>query len=349
MELSTTGPFDFPVFTGKNADLSAAIDNRYISVNPLAKIPRARKRDNSALTFETYTTKFDQMKTMIDTLSLKDINYWRFAFLGLRQSERLGIQRDQIYIPPVGEGVADGSTELPSICLTIDRQLQRTNPLSVKKETKTKAGTRTLHLPYEMGYALTGAIERREAELERPMRPDDYLYTKSDGETPVRHQQDARRWMSLLEAHGIPHMNLRKLRHYAATWLAEKGVHPQAAMVALGHSDSLMTIYYTHLRAERSAAPLTALTSELFERERHMLLGRGLIIERSQHEEVAHEYMEREGWQLIAWEPRDETHVRVVFQDSKERISDLEVNIPNGLDPMDVWGCIEREYEKQFD
>ena len=67
------------------------------------------------------------------------------------------------------------------------------------------------------------------------------------------------------------------------------------------------------------------------------------------HEEVAREYIEREGWQLIVWEPRDFPHVRVVLQDSKEHISDLEVHIPNGLDPMDVWGCIEREYKKQFD
>ena len=77
------------------------------------------------------------------------------------------------------------------------------------------------------------------------MHPRQFVFHNLRG-TPLRHEQEMRRWRRALEAAGLPYVSIHSARHWAATRVAESGAGEDERKAVLGHTDIRMTARYTH-------------------------------------------------------------------------------------------------------
>lgn len=231
-------------FTVVNLVMQDAMARGWIERNPLAGLKRPKNDSEITLRPEAIAT-FD---ALLPDLTDDERREFLLAFLGLRQGERLGLGRDSIQ--------KDGRYTI----LVIDRQLTREG-LKITHVLKTSASRRAFPVPPSIGTYLDELVEwRREIG---PIGPNDTLLCMPDGR-PIRHQTDTNRWHKVLESRGLPRYRMHLLRHWAATMLARQpGITEDLARLFLGHSDVLMTRFYTERNREQLKAPVEALSALL--------------------------------------------------------------------------------------
>lgn len=126
-------------------------------------------------------------------------------------------------------------------------QREQTRPDT--KETKSRAGKRTVGLPDE----LVGLLRRHRAEQEREReaarqlwRDGDWVFATPTG-GPLNPNTDYHEWKRLLRDAGIRDGRLHDARHTAATVLLILGVPERAVMGIMGWSSTAMTARYQHI------------------------------------------------------------------------------------------------------
>lgn len=214
--------------------------------------------------------------------------YWVMAFLGLRQSERLGLGWNSF---------ENLNNKRKTAFVAVDRQLERYKvreawesptgkaewDLRVKRVMKTKNGERTFALSEEVRSAIL-LWKKQQDEWKKSqtwVKSDDpaiadLVFTNPDG-TPIRQVADNKQWHKLFarfSAESVkagrkpwPEVRGHDMRHIAATILAKEGVPPRHATKILGHGTEAMTSYYTHLDARDTIESVGALTAAMFPKE----------------------------------------------------------------------------------
>ncbi|KAA6436399.1 tyrosine-type recombinase/integrase [Agrococcus sediminis] len=279
-----------------------AIRRGYTTTDPCRWIeapvyePEVRNADNSKRTW--------MPERMLEKMrGTTEESYWVMAFLGLRQSERLGLGWSSF------ENLAN---RRKTAFVAVDRQLERykvkdaaDSPtgkaewgLRVKWVMKTKNGERTFALSEEVREALLRWKKQQDEwkKSEGWKQSDDaaiadLVFTNPDG-TPIKHVADNKAWHKLFDrfseeavkAGRRPWAQVRghDMRHIAATILAKEGVPPRHATKILGHGTEAMTSYYTHLDARDTIESVGALTSAIFARSLKTLdeeVAEGAVVE----------------------------------------------------------------------
>lgn len=241
--------------------LEEAVNDNIIVRSPMATIPRITKTEPKDEGFDRLTWLPGRIMERLHGTS--EATRWVLAFYGLRQGERLGIEWSSfMYL-----GEKDKTTQL-----MVNRQLVRdevTGNLYIKKSTKTRAGKRIIPIPSEVSNLF---VEWRKQQNRWKKSPkwknvkglENIVFTTDKGK-PISHQSDNKQWHSLLNTlfPELPAVRGHALRHLTATVLAKSGTHPQIAKLILGHSDELMSLYYTHMASTDAVQPIEALTDTL--------------------------------------------------------------------------------------
>jgi integrase len=265
-----------------------AVRREYIVRAPTDSLPnfdKARKHDEGL-----------EKKRWIVRETIKHIEgtdaeaVWILAFMGFRQSERLGITWDCFTN-------LDGRNKSRPTTLEIRQQLWRhpdTGLLSVKPGTKTQAGTRIIPLSNRTA-TLFRELKARQDRLRatsdwQPLPGMDNLVYTEDNGRPVRHQTDNKRWKALLvavadskrhkadetaeeaEARRAPYM-LRghALRHIAISILISQGTPIETVRFIAGHADNEITrAVYNHQSFKIAEEPLIALERDLYSKVKRM-------------------------------------------------------------------------------
>jgi integrase len=134
--------------------------------------------------------------------------------------------------------------------------------------TKTYA-RRTVGIPRSLCDDLGAHLADRVATLDRPLDPDDYVFTAPRG-GPLRRDLLFKRFVrpAIDAANLPPNLRLHDLRHSCAALLIELGAHPKAIQERLGHSSITVTMdVYGHLFPAINEA-LTDRLDEIFQAAR---------------------------------------------------------------------------------
>jgi integrase len=134
--------------------------------------------------------------------------------------------------------------------------------------TKTYA-RRTVGIPRSLCDDLGAHLADRVAALDRPLDPDDYVFTAPRG-GPLRRDLLFKRFVrpAIDAANLPPNLRLHDLRHSCAALLIELGAHPKAIQERLGHSSITVTMdVYGHLFPAINEA-LTDRLDEIFQAAR---------------------------------------------------------------------------------
>ena len=163
-----------------------------------------------------------------------------FSFLGLRRSELLGLTWNCL----------DG-TEQASARIHVRQQLARAKGKGWFIEPRTKNNkTRSIYLPDEWWLVLMGDVYLRTYPEQGDWR-DELVFRRDDGNF-ISYNDYAHVWTKVLEDYSTankrefapwrPHYN----RHITASMMFRSGQNLEYVQELLGHSDSTMTLYYTH-------------------------------------------------------------------------------------------------------
>jgi integrase len=265
--------------------LNAAVAQGRISKSPLdaVKPPKVVKPQADVVALAT-----SALALMDDLRATGHPDYCRMLiqYLGLRQSERLGLTWSRI-------SDLDG----PEPALVVDQQLARhetgadgvSKGYYIKPFTKTRKG-RTIVIPepflsvlrdhrvtwlgwqqqwladhraWEVAHAAwtTGAGPRKDEPKEPGPRPAfaDLVFLRPDGGL-ITPKQDTADWHAVLASHNLPYWRAHLNRHITATLLANLAPAPPEATVRsiLGHETEAMLLYYTQISTKRQRAPMKA-------------------------------------------------------------------------------------------
>lgn len=203
---------------------------------------------------------------------------WMLGFMGLRQSEVLGLTDDSIILGknpriiinqqlarhPTKHGCAwDGSKW--ECGRQADKCPKRIGDggLYLKQKTKTVSSERTLPLVEPFASVLKEHM-RRQRELRKSPNfaplpgegMDKLIFTKATG-TPRRQQDDTKAWTQLLADNGVPHMRGHLQRHIMVSILDAMGVPHGRIRDITGWSDTSMMKVYSEIAPSDLVDPLT--------------------------------------------------------------------------------------------
>jgi integrase len=170
---------------------------------------------------------------------------YALAFIGLRESEVLGLGWDDI--------------DLDAATATVRWQLVGSGATAKRTSTlKSTASKSIVPLP---PFVVDRLRAHREAQrAERPVASlDGGLVFVTPRGLAVNGSWLTKHFQSLLAAAGLPRLRIHDLRHGAATLLVGAGAHPRVAQELLRHSSSRVTMeIYSHISAgqRREAADL---------------------------------------------------------------------------------------------
>lgn len=253
--------------------LNAAVADGLIPRSPLlsVKAPEVLQADEDVVELSA------QAVALISEMqAAEDPNYCRFLlqYLGLRQSERLGLTWSK---------VSDLDGEVPM--LLVSQQLARHERIEdddprgyyIKPFTKTKSN-RKIVIPEPF---LTALREHRvrwlrwqeqwekdvaQWEAEQPDSPrpgplehlSDLVFLQPNGAVTTP-KKDTADWHAALSAHGLPYWRGHLNRHITATILAnqEPAVPESTVRSILGHKTEAMTLYYAQLDARKQQGPMS--------------------------------------------------------------------------------------------
>ena len=240
-----------------------ALEEKKITVDPMVGFKRIPKTGMTEAKRRILAGLSSLPQDIVEGLYGKpELGYWVLALMGLRQSERLGVEFSSF------TNLEDKSKPVE---LNLNRQLEFDDThkqFNVKYTMKTSAGERIIIVPELFREALLLWMKQREEWASSPSwKPqkglENLIFTTKTGR-PIRHQNDGARFKKLQVTLGRePNAWGHALRHLVATTLGEQGVHPEVAKTILGHSSSAMTAYYQHFNKHSTAAPL-AKVSEVF-------------------------------------------------------------------------------------
>lgn len=215
-----------------------AILNEHITRNPVKGIARPKPQKQ-----ELEVSKFAGMSISLMKI-LRTTNHeaycrYLFQYLGIRQSERLGITWDCVH------GL---NTKKP--VLVIKQQLDKHGGLHIKPTTKSEAGQRRIPLAEPFISALRDEKKKQELRKESgDWEPrsglENLVFTTPTG-GPISHVKDTEIWHKILETNGYPYWRGHLNRNITATILAQiKPALPMATVrEILGHSTEAMSYYY---------------------------------------------------------------------------------------------------------
>jgi integrase len=218
-----------------NKCLNAAVEDRLIPYNPVAKLPLPRI-ERQEMRFLTY----DEVWTLADAI---DPRYRAFVLLGgfggLRLGEMLGLRWGRVDLLRRRVQVAETLVDVAG-------HLQFGPP-------KTKAAIRSVPLPRFVCEELS--------VLASPGTPPDTLVFVSPDGCPIRPTLFRRRfWAPAVAAAEVAPLRIHDLRHTAVSlWIAE-GAHPKHVAVLAGHTSvSIVLDRYGHLYPQQDEQLVEAL------------------------------------------------------------------------------------------
>ncbi|MEV3949066.1 site-specific integrase [Streptomyces halstedii] len=210
--------------------LNEAVRRRHLTINPasVAKAPRVEEEE-----VEPYTLEEIQ-RLLAEAVKVRNTARWVIALaLGLRQGEVLGLQWEDVDFemgmivvrrgrlrPRYVHGCGDKCGRKPGYCP------QRANVRRETKDTKTRAGKRSIGVPEQLVDLLRQhkAEQERERLLARDLWMEKgYVFTSPTGE-PLNPNTDFHRWKDLLKSAEVRDGRLHDARHTAATVLMILGV-----------------------------------------------------------------------------------------------------------------------------
>ncbi|WP_432140348.1 tyrosine-type recombinase/integrase [Streptomyces sp. bgisy084] len=218
-----------------NTALNEAVRRRHLTTNP-ASIAKAPKLEEEEV--EPYSLEEIQ-RLLLEAGKHRNTARWVIALaLGLRQGEVLGLKWEDVDFeagvllvrrgrlrPRYKHGCGDKCGRKPGYCP------QKINTRRETKDTKTRAGKRTVGVPAELLKLLRR--HREEQDRERALARDlwgekGYVFTSPTGE-PLNPNTDFHKWKDLLKAADVRDGRLHDARHTAATVLLILGV-PEAVV-----------------------------------------------------------------------------------------------------------------------
>lgn len=224
--------------------LQKAVENRLIAWNPAqtTERPTVRHRPGAAFSEED-THRF------IAALN-KQTSFWRALFLTLVGA---GVR--------IGEAVALNWSDFDfdAGMVNINKSLSRVSGGMILTKPKTAASTATIPLPP----IVLSAIRKHKAEQaawilrQGPLYGDRGIAFASNVGTHMAPRNVQRKFVAILDAAGIPRINLHGLRHTFATRLLEQGEGLRVVQEMLRHTDIKTTAnIYAHVttRMQRRAS-----------------------------------------------------------------------------------------------
>ncbi|WMY79202.1 tyrosine-type recombinase/integrase [Citricoccus sp. I39-566] len=258
--------------------LTWAVSEGLISTNPMTTV-KAPKVRRSPVTIDQDTPR-RILAHLADYPTQEELR-WLLAFMGLRQSEALGLTWDKI--------------DRFAGRITIDQQLGRketfhgcghrtgkkfpcgkasasacpqtigTPGWEIKDGAKSEAGDRAIPMTPNMKKLFQKhSAEQQTKKSRKDWKPldglDNLVFTTDSGE-PRKHNPDTAQWRKLLTAVGLPYQRGHISRHTTATLLARMKPEVPIGIVQeiLGHNSAAMSEYYTHRGYESQREPLEAL------------------------------------------------------------------------------------------
>ncbi|MBL7494480.1 site-specific integrase [Frankia sp. AgB1.9] len=217
------------------------------NVASLAKPPRVVEKE-----VEPYSVA-EVQQLLAEAAKQRNSARWVLALaLGLRQGEALGLRWPDLDLdagvirirrgrlrPKYRHGCATPCGRKPGFCR--DKVQIRADT----KETKSRAGTRTIGLPDELIEILRRHKERQDkerAEAGNLWRDGGWLFASETG-SPLNPGTDYHEWKDLLVAAGLRTARLHDARHTAATVLLLLGVPDRTVMGIMGWSTDQRSRY----------------------------------------------------------------------------------------------------------
>ncbi|MFD9935569.1 tyrosine-type recombinase/integrase [Streptomyces massasporeus] len=218
-----------------NTALNEAVRRRHLTTNPasIAKPPKVEEEEAEPYTLE------EIQRLLLEAGKHRNHARWVIALaLGLRQGEALGLKWDDVHFeegvlvvrrgrlrPRYKHGCGNKCGRKPGYCP------QKINTRRETKDTKTRAGKRSIGVPEQLLTLLRR--HKEEQDRERTLARDlwvekGYVFTSPTGE-PLNPNTDHHRWKDLLKAAGVREGRLHDARHTAATVLLILGV-PEAVV-----------------------------------------------------------------------------------------------------------------------
>lgn len=263
----------------------AVIDGHLLS-NPFRQVetpPKHPTKTKNVARFKSWVPQH-LLKHIKDT---PDEARWLLGFMGMRQSEVLGLTDDsvifgknpRIFIQqqlarhPTTHGCNWDGTKW-----ACGRQANHcpekigTGGLYIKPTTKTKSSTRTLPLvePFksvlEEHMKTQKAFRRTDAFDPLPGEGMDKLIFTNHLGRPRRQQDDNTAWRQLLKDNKVPHMRGHLQRHIMVSILDGMGVPHARIKDITGWSDITMMSVYSDIAPEELVDPLEALGKKIAER-----------------------------------------------------------------------------------
>lgn len=233
--------------------LGEAVRRGVIATN-VAKVAKAPRLDEEEV--EPYTVE-EVQQILLAASKRRNAVRWVIALaLGLRQGEVLGLKWSDVDLdrgvlairrgrlrPKYTHGCGETCGRKPGYCP--DRvQIRRET-----KDTKSRAGRRTIVLPDELIKLLRKHRDEQDTErtAARQMWTETgYVFTSPTGEV-LNPNTDYHRWKDLLDEAGVRDARLHDARHTAATVLLLLGVPERVAMAIMGWSSASMAKRYQHV------------------------------------------------------------------------------------------------------
>ncbi|MFJ9211499.1 tyrosine-type recombinase/integrase [Streptomyces sp. NPDC102264] len=213
--------------------LNEAVRRRHLTINP-ASIAKAPKVDEEEV--EPYTLE-EVQRLLAEAIKVRNTARWVIALaLGLRQGEVLGLKWEDVDFesgvilvrrgrlrPRYEHGCGNRCGRKAGYCP------QKINVRRETKDTKTRAGRRSIGVPEQLVALLRQhkAEQERERVLARDLWVEKgYVFTSPTGEA-LNPNTDFHRWKDLLKSAKVRDGRLHDARHTAATVLLILGV-PEA-------------------------------------------------------------------------------------------------------------------------
>lgn len=279
-----------------HAILQYALKREYIDKNPLLAVDPPQRRKVTKLEEQTLreAAYWVAQHTIKRLQGDENEARWMLAFIGLRQSEALGLQLDSIKKPNKKRGAllmirqqlvyetADhgcgfdgkGKWACGRSSANCPERIGEAG-FRLAEELKTAEGDRALPLTDRMYKVLQEHVARRQKLTKAPKWSplpgfENLLFTDDTGK-PIRHQVDRRAWKAMMEKFEVrAPLRLHHARHFAATMLFQNEVPRAQIMQILGWSaqstDAMIKTYAHADLAAMLSAPMDQLDSKLFER-----------------------------------------------------------------------------------
>ncbi|MDV6308515.1 tyrosine-type recombinase/integrase [Gordonia amicalis] len=239
--------------------LNWAVKESHIDKNPLAAVSKPKHKTTvSSNDHKFVERRINVSKGLLKWISEPDNPYHEHEtlistmFLGLRRAETLGLTWDRLIgLDRAGKGT-----------MIIGQQLKRYEKHEGRTgwylHDDTKSGEeRVIHLPDNLRKKLL-AHKRATAKIESPEKWQTNLVFKTNRGTNLTYNTYGDIWKNALtDYYNKTRQETRPLtddeyfrphavRHVVASLLFEEGVPLESVQALLGHSQSIMTLYYTH-------------------------------------------------------------------------------------------------------